>query len=48
MKLFKRYKAIVYLPNLYGVFQYLLLESSEKMIRCFLFIASFPQKFHPV
>lgn len=44
MKLFKRYKAIVYLPNLYGVFQYLLLESSEKNDTLFFIHSKFPAK----
>ena len=44
MKLFKRYKAIVYLPNLYAVFQYLLLESSEKNDTLFFIHSKFPAK----
>lgn len=42
MKLFKRYKAIVYLPNLYTVLQYMLLESPEENDTLFFIHDKFP------
>lgn len=42
MKLFKRYKAIAYLPNLYSLFQYLLLEPYKKEDTLFFIHDLFP------
>ena len=44
MKLFKRYKAIVYLPNLYTVLQYLLLDSSGGNDTLFFIHSKFPEE----
>ncbi|WP_075557896.1 glycosyltransferase family 52 [Parabacteroides timonensis] len=42
MKLFKRYKAIAYLPNLYSLLQYLLLEPYKKEDTLFFIHDEFP------